>query len=192
MPFAATLCGQGDVLVLNTKSFAKTANGARHGAVWRFLQKGNSVRPRDLIAMRMGYRRSHTERRDFLLCGIEFSAEPCFYCGLPSTCQDHVPPLARVEVLLEAGAVSPAELITVPACEQCNRWLGSRPIHTPAKRRDFIKSRLRAKLIKYKRADWDDDELLEIGPNMTREIRVMMKAVVQLRERFAFITKLIF
>ena len=92
----------------------------------------------------------------------------CVYCGDPATTKDHVVPYSFAGGLpsrLRKGGRDAGE--TVPACHDCNSWLGSRMLLTVTERKRAIAESLpkrHAKLLAS--PTWDVDELLEVGKSL--------------------------
>lgn len=138
---------------------------------------------------RVLYRTLTTDPVEYTFFEEKFACKPCYYCGMPATCADHAPSLACVEILLENGVVEPKDLVTVPACAECNRWLGSSR-HLAAKRKAIVKAKLAKKLKGRSRCDWSAEELNELGPNLRREVTALQGYVDIHRYRFNFHTPL--
>jgi len=117
------------------------------------------------------YLHGHYTRVGFDVCrnyttgGTYYSAVPCCYCGDPATCEDHVPPLTHYRDLL-ATHMPPDKrrLLLVPACHECNSFLGDKPWGQLAFRKRYIKRRLR---LRYKALvtmpTWYDREVETLG-----------------------------
>jgi transposase len=119
---------------------------------------------------RVPYVRLYTEEVEFTRAGVSFRSMPCFYCGMPATTDDHVPPVSSVEVLLSSEKIVLEDCLIVPACSRCNRWLGAFPEHRLSRRRRYIKDRFRKKLREGGGGEWIEEEVSELGPNMKREV----------------------
>lgn len=142
------------------------------------------------VLRRVPYRTMVTEFREYTIKKHTFTCRCCYYCGMPAACKDHAPALACVEALLQAGKISYSDVIIIPACLECNAWLGGCRHHQPTKRRDIVKKKLLKKIQGKERCDWTQDELDELGPNLRREVSSLQNYVDINRERYAFTTKL--
>ncbi len=88
--------------------------------------------------------------------------EGCAYCGVVADTYDHVPPLSMVHAM-GVGQFE-GRMWRVPACRECNSLLGSAPLVTVAKRREFVKKRLRVRYAKVLRLpSWSDAEIEGLG-----------------------------
>jgi hypothetical protein len=134
------------------------------------------------------YRRGESARREFRLSRGTFSCRPCYYCGLPATCVDHVPPISKAAALLEAGVVTQEMMVCVSSCQECNSILGARPLLTPELRRRYIAESLHVKVGKHDRVHWTDDEMVELGPRMRKEVADFRSWLIAMRERRAWAT----
>ena len=110
----------------------------------------------------------------------------CFYCGDPAGTVDHCPPLSFADALVRPDEDTrriPFHL--VPACGQCNGWLGSRAVFHLIERVEFIRDRLRTD---YERrmALWSDEEIAEMSDRFARAIRARREGLDRLRDRFRF------
>jgi hypothetical protein len=88
----------------------------------------------------------------------------CYYCGLSAPELDHVPPLSKIENLLEIGyARTDMDFFKVPSCRECNKLALDYPHLRLSERFIFVKKRLfekyRKKLLS---ATWTHDELEEL------------------------------
>ena len=109
----------------------------------------------------------------------------CFYCGLPASTVDHVPPKNlrdRVEIL---GLSNRYTFHEVQACFECNTSaLGGRAIWTLSARKQFVKRWLRKR---YKRLlgapKWTDREIMELGYMLRTSVLSRQLAAEILRAR---------
>ena len=71
---------------------------------------------------------------------------PCYYCGLPATCIDHVVPLSLINSLEDADLLeimlNRRRRLTVDACHECNALLGGRYFPLLSERVAYVKKRL--------------------------------------------------
>jgi 5-methylcytosine-specific restriction endonuclease McrA len=101
-------------------------------------------------------------------------AKSCFYCGRPATEREHTVPRAILTAMKDIGIgeIVRGKKLIVPACRECNSLLGSTYQQDLAKRKRFLKARLREK---YKsllaRREWTEEELEEISPNLRSQIK---------------------
>jgi hypothetical protein len=97
--------------------------------------------------------------------------EPCYYCGLPATTVDHVIPVSMLADLSTLGDDEAFEALTsrfrkhlVPACRECNSILGNKYVDSLAKRREYVKKRLRTRYDRFlETPDWNDSELSQVS-----------------------------
>lgn len=96
----------------------------------------------------------------------------CFYCGELATSRDHVTP----------HAVSPTETRdfgldeTVRCCMPCNSQLGSKGAYNLLMRIAWLIERTvqKHKLLE-PIPDWSDEEIAELGPNLRRQVKHLMR-----------------
>ena len=110
----------------------------------------------------------------------------CIYCGLPATCRDHVPPLSRVSDYESLGLKREMYLL-VPSCTQCNHLLGNSLQDTLIDRVEYLKDKLSRRFVKKLQAqDWDDDELLELGPTLRSYVAVETAKDIAVKKRIEY------
>jgi len=90
----------------------------------------------------------------------------CIYCGDLAESDDHVPSLADAytygaDALIDSGR----DLRVYPACLDCNSRLQGNTGLDILTRQEVILRRLQRLLGQFK-ADWDEDELDELGPSL--------------------------
>ncbi len=92
----------------------------------------------------------------------------CVYCGDLATTKDHVVPYSFAGGLpsrLRKGGRDAGK--TVPACHDCNSWLGSRMLLTVTERKKAIAESLPKRHAKLLASPaWDVNELLEVSKSL--------------------------
>lgn len=112
--------------------------------------------------------------------------DPCVYCGQPSDCYDHVPPLHYIARLSQAD-IHGYKLKKHPACVECNSYLTGLVLLTKKERRLRVKEKLRSKYKSYlKMPFWDEEELEELDPYFADGIRRATKFATFIRQRLAY------
>ena len=140
---------------------------------------GKHARKQRLMALHLKYRRVR-----FYDPGI------CTYCGDFGDEWDHSPSLTEAYTLdLDRFRDSGGEMLLVPSCAKCNRWLGSQPLHTVADRKLYCATKWRELFRReFAMPKWDKDELEELGPMLKTYIATSAKTADWVRERIAFCT----
>lgn len=108
----------------------------------------------------------------------------CFYCGDSAQCLDHVPALSWIDSLdtpYRRTHNIPTSLI--PACFECNKALGDKPLHTVVERLDYLESHYDKKFSK-QQSLWDEEEIESLGFNLRAMVRHHQGKVME------FLTKL--
>ncbi len=104
----------------------------------------------------------------------------CVYCGERANTEDHVIPRSHIAKLLGIIALS-KQLITVPACSECNSIAGAKLFPGIGAKRRYILGRLR---VKYKRVlempNWSETELESIE---CRNLKTAILTGLALRDR---------
>lgn len=91
----------------------------------------------------------------------EPNIKPCYYCGMPATTIDHVPPRCVRPTLLEMNEQR-WPFHEVDACHECNSIINAEPPWTLAERKKRIKEKLKKKYGRYLRLpEWSDIQLDE-------------------------------
>ena len=74
------------------------------------------------------------------------------------------------------------EMVTLPACLDCNRTLGERALFTPLLRVQYVVKKLEQK---YERKStlWPEDEIAEMSPEFQRTIRARVGQLRVLLDR---------
>ena len=93
----------------------------------------------------------------------------CVYCGDPATCRDHYPPLNRISDY-ESLNLAREYYLLIPSCTHCNSVLGDSLQTTFPERVEALKDKLEAKFTRVQ--EWDDDEVLELGPTLRSYVAV--------------------
>lgn len=107
----------------------------------------------------------------------------CFYCAEPAGTRDHCPPLTWYETrTMENWKRDGVEMVTLPACLDCNRTLGERALFTPLLRVQYVVKKLEQK---YERKStlWPEDEIAEMSPEFQRTIRARVGQLRVLLDR---------
>ncbi len=109
---------------------------------------------------------------------------PCYYCGLPATTIDHVPPRTLRGRLIELKLDKRYEFFELDSCLECNLLLGPRAIFSRGDRKRFIKLALRKRYRRFLNiSTWTDREISELGYTLKTSIisRFLMSEII--RER---------
>lgn len=110
----------------------------------------------------------------------------CVYCGAPATCRDHVPPLSRIDDY-RALRLRRELFLLVPSCDNCNLLLGSTLQTNIFERIEYLKDILSRKhKKKLDRAEWDDDEVLELGRYLRSFVAVETAKDLNTRKRIEY------
>lgn len=87
---------------------------------------------------------------------MDYPHSVCVYCGLSGYTRDHIEPKSWT------GEAARSFVITVPACGECNSFIGDSFAPTVPERREIAQSRIRKKYAKVLRyVDYSDAELSE-------------------------------
>lgn len=132
------------------------------------------------------YKRIDSIRRAYKAGNTEFTAKPCYYCGIPATDFDHVPPISMADALVTTDALNASLLVKVDACKDCNGYLGAKPLLTPEDRRREVRDHIATQIHKYRDVDWSVAEIRQLGPNMKREVRGFVTWLKTMRARLAW------
>jgi len=102
------------------------------------------------------------------LDGQSFTDTPCYYCGDQATTIDHTIPLIFIhQITNEQRKIMEDKLVRVPACRECNGFLGSKVFATLEERKFYVKTRIYKKHKKdIELPDWTTEELKQLGDNM--------------------------
>lgn len=118
------------------------------------------------------------------------NGDQCVYCGDPSGTADHIPAINWLYAMGSQWAIDHGiELVLVPACNYCNSELSDRPLHTLDARRAHIKQRLAALAGRIRCADWDAEEIGDLGRGLGEFIKTRAQARDYLLRRIAFTGK---
>jgi len=94
---------------------------------------------------------------------------PCYYCGRPATCDEHVVPRVLV-YMLPPGERPDFGVDTVPACKECNTGLAASVQDSLAARKAAAKQWL---CRRYKKLldmpAWSEDEIAELDDGWLRD-----------------------
>jgi len=93
----------------------------------------------------------------------------CVYCGVKyDLCRDHVIPTSYLRTKRRYGG---DWLVT--ACTECNTLLGAKLLFNVPERAAYLKIVLARKYYRILRVlNWDDDELEELGENLSSAVRL--------------------
>ncbi len=111
----------------------------------------------------------------------------CTYCGDIADSIDHDPPTSTRRRLRDIGLDHEYAFVEVRCCRECNSALGDDGGWTVRERKRFIKRWL---MRRYGRLlsmpDWQDDELLELGPNLSTYVAcgIVKKQIIERRLKF--------
>lgn len=109
----------------------------------------------------------------------------CYYCGQVAETVDHVPPKTLRDRMTSEGIAFKA--VEVAACKECNSALGPRPLLTLPARKDFVKAWIRRRYRRYLAiAHWPDDDLAELGPNLSGYVRASIVKRAIIKDRLAW------
>lgn len=117
--------------------------------------------------------------------------KPCVYCGEIADTIDHVVPRHLLERAGEIG-LDLSEIFrfrdwVLPACRECNGFIGSRVFKTLVERRACAHATIRRKYAAYLRIpDWDEEELAEMGRIAQHDIRFGLAVRDRTRSRLAW------
>lgn len=125
------------------------------------------------------YHRKNAERSDNNLYWR------CVYCGEPADQLDHVPPLTRVDDYKALG-IAKEIYITVPCCGDCNSSLSNSLQDNIFERIDHLKSKLYKKYAKSTSAEWDDDEIAELGPALRSHVVAATRSQSLIKRRYEY------
>ena len=115
----------------------------------------------------------------------------CTYCGQIADSVDHVVPkhlLERAgELELDLSKIMRMRSWQVPACRECNSMLGGKLFATLRERRESAHKSIRRKYASYLRVpSWSEEELSEMGPRASDEIRAALVVRDWIRGRLAW------
>lgn len=117
--------------------------------------------------------------------------DACTYCGLLANSVDHVVPRTMLKMAeglsLDLSNVYRLQRWEVPACVECNTFIGSRVFKSLEERREYAHKTIRKKYAKYLRVpDWTDSELAKMGPIAQRDIASAIAKRDSVRARLAW------
>jgi len=112
----------------------------------------------------------------------------CFYCGMPADSRDHCPPVSRISDYEALGLLNERYLL-VRCCRSCNNLLGATLQESLLDRaeelKDILTEKHRAAL---KAPDWDEEELMELGPRLRSSVRASIRKKNQIQRRIEYYT----
>jgi hypothetical protein len=134
------------------------------------------------------YKRQGFDRRVYLKdIGI---VPACFYCGEPADSIDHTYPVSSLTNLLNSGLELPGRMYIVPACRECNSFLGKEIFATLASRKAYIRKRLRKRYKKYLNQPlWTEEEIDELGDSLRGLVNYATYEAARIRRRLAYKSK---
>lgn len=98
----------------------------------------------------------------------------CIYCGESAECRDHVIPFCYNNSTGKRKEIDYHSENVVPACNECNGYLGSQFITNIAERALYLANRLKIKNKKLlKTPDWSKEELEDLSANMRNTIQAL-------------------
>jgi hypothetical protein len=114
----------------------------------------------------------------------------CFYCGERAIDRDHVPPLTLADHYLQPERSKRIPFITVRACSDCNRRLGSRPLPTLIDRASYLARALEAAYEKVK-GGWTEEAMAkaELSYTMRKFCKSRDKKWEVLLDRVRFVQR---
>lgn len=113
--------------------------------------------------------------------------QECFYCGMPASTKDHIPPRRTREVLLALGFLSQFKLYCVPACAECNIGLGSRAPFSIEDRAAWIKTWLKSRYSKtLSMPEWEPAELRAMSGRLRQHVEAGIAARAVARTRVSW------
>jgi hypothetical protein len=109
----------------------------------------------------------------------------CVYCGDAATEKDHIIPYSYAGMCsVRSGKAGNYAGETVPACKDCNSWLGSRMILTVAERKKAVARSLPKRYAKLLKApNWTLEELEEIEQSLRTAIETTAKKKAAIKRR---------
>jgi hypothetical protein len=96
---------------------------------------------------------------------LDYLPGVCVYCGLPASTKDHLIPWGW------SGDAARSYVLTVPACHQCNEYIGDVWAPTITERRRIAQQRIRSRNRRALRVHrFTQAELDEMGPNLRSSV----------------------
>lgn len=110
-----------------------------------------------------------------------YPASVCVYCGEYADSRDHLLPVTYT------GKAVRRHVLTVPACRQCNSFIGDASAPSVTERRAIAHSSLRRKRFRVLQSfDYTDDELEDFGHSMRSSVLRAREEKGRLLRRLAF------
>lgn len=110
-----------------------------------------------------------------------YPAGVCVYCGEYADTRDHLLPVTHT------GKAVRRHVLTVPACRQCNSFIGDASAPSITERRAIAHSSLRRKRFRVLQSfDYTDDELEEFGHSMRSSVLRAREEKDRMLRRLAF------
>lgn len=122
------------------------------------------------------------------MADAERDMKRCYYCGEPAGTVDHTVPRAALKATTgpagRAVLIRGHELLTVPACGECNSLLGAQTFASLSARVRAAKGALRRRYRKLLALpDWNDLELAWLEPAMRAKVRATIGMRDAVRQR---------
>lgn len=117
--------------------------------------------------------------------GHSFEDVCCAYCGERYTDIEHMLPHAWFEKV----SAGPGDYWTwlVPSCSECNGLAADQLFSTPARKREYIQNRLRARYsFAFETEAWSKQEIEELGPNLRQFVSANQAKAENVRERVEY------
>ena len=112
---------------------------------------------------------------------LAYPRNVCIYCGSPGWTKDHLHPRNWT------GNAVRTFTVTVPACGQCNSFIGDALTWSITERRALCHMRIAkryARVLRY--VDYSEDEITEFGPNLRSAVRSGLQTKTEVRRRLAW------
>ncbi len=114
--------------------------------------------------------------------------DPCVYCGIESSGWDHVPPIHFID-RIAADQRHSWRLRMIPACKECNAWLGGILLTSIDERRGLIKRKMVRRYAPSLRVPhWEEVDLGTFSRNLADNIRAHARMAQHVRARLLWPT----
>ena len=116
--------------------------------------------------------------------------EKCMYCGVPSECIDHVPPISWVNSLgTHYFREKNIHLYFIYACLECNSKLHDKSLFTIVDRKVYLVDAYNKKYKKLlKLPSWSNEDIKELSPNLQRGLKQKMRKKRFIEEKLKFLS----
>lgn len=98
----------------------------------------------------------------------------CHYCGNVANALDHVPPISRIESIVNCDDFQHIQPVKIPSCSRCNGWLGDKWRVDYQESKNLLLEHAAKKLEKKRVTEWDQEEVKELGRNLKGYVREML------------------